>query len=152
MLTMCLALFRKYFTNTNSFKPQTNKNLQNSANIGATKVVEIAPVCKSDTGRQSYLEISRTKLSSSPPFPTKQKPCSSEILKSGFKCGMLDQGSHFQQFPCQGVYWKQSFVWHLLKNIRTIRTEQRSLLHRWIDKGLRLPRALWAEYSTRISR
>ena len=30
MLTMCLALFRKYFTNTNSFKPQTNKNLQTS--------------------------------------------------------------------------------------------------------------------------
>ena len=29
---------------------------------------------------------------------------------------MLDQGSNFQQFPCQGISWKQSLVWHLLKN------------------------------------
>ena len=110
-----LGVAKNNTANKQNSRKQTNKNLQNTANTGATKVVEIAPICKSDTGRQFYLEISMTKVSSSPPFLTKQKPCSSEILKSGFKCGMLDQGSHFQQCPCQGVYWKQSFVWHLLK-------------------------------------
>ena len=99
-----LGVAKNNTANKQNSRKQTNKNLQNTANTGATKVVEIAPICKSDTGRQFYLEISMTKVSSSPPFLTKQKPCSSEILKSGFKCGMLDQGSHFQQCPCQGVY------------------------------------------------
>ena len=63
---------------------KTNKNFQNSANVGATKAAETAPVYKINTGRQFYLEIIMTKVSSSLPFLTKQKPCSSEILKSGF--------------------------------------------------------------------
>ena len=79
-----LGVAKNNTTNKQNSRKQTNKNFQNSASVGATEAVEIAPVYKINTGRQFQLEIIVTKVSPSPPFPTKKKPCSSEILKSGF--------------------------------------------------------------------